>query len=93
MLMRAVSTTLAVLALVVFFILRTGLGSLDSQFFFFGILNNLHMELLEIMHGLKVTWERGHQNMICYSDFLHAINLIQAPLIAWHVYATIIQKC
>jgi len=50
--------------------------------FFFGILNNLHMELLEIMHGLKVTWERGHQNMICYSNFLHAINLVQAPLIA-----------
>ena len=28
--------------------------------------------------------------MICYSDSLHAINLIQGPLNVWHVYATII---
>ena len=48
------------------------------------------MELLAIMHGLKLTWERGHQNVICYSDSHHAINLIQAPLNVWHVYATII---
>jgi len=27
---------------------------------FFGILNNLHVELLGIMHGSKLTWERGH---------------------------------
>ena len=47
---------------------------------FFGISNNLHMELLAIMHGLKLTWEKGYRNVICYSDSLHAINLIQAPL-------------
>ena len=28
----------------------------------------------------QLTWERGHHNVICYSDFLHTINLIQAPL-------------
>jgi ribonuclease HI len=58
---------------------------------FFSISNNLHVELL-IMHNLKLTWERGHRNVICYSDFFHAINLIQAPLNAWHVYATIMKK-
>jgi len=30
--------------------------------------------------------------VICYSDSLHIIKLIQAPPNAWHVYATIIKN-
>lgn len=74
-------------------VLRTSDGTWLCGFSgFFGISNNLHVELLAIMHGLKLTWEKGHRNVICYSDSLHAINLIQAPLNAWHVYATIIRN-
>jgi len=35
---------------------------------------------------------KGHQNVICYSDSLDAINLIQASFNDWHVYATIIRN-
>lgn len=91
MLMGAVSATLTVLVLGVFFVLRMRLGFVDSQVFF-GISNNLHVELLGIMHGLKLTWEIGHRNVICYFDSLHAINLIQVPLNAWHFYATIVKN-
>lgn len=74
-------------------VLRTSNGTWLCGFSsFFGISNNLHVELLGIMHGLKLTWERGHRNVICYSNSLHAINLIQAPLNVWHVYATIIRN-
>ncbi|AES94447.1 hypothetical protein MTR_5g014470 [Medicago truncatula] len=47
---------------------------------FIGISNNLHVKLFAIMHGLKLPLDRGHRNVICYSDPLHALNLIQAPL-------------
>jgi len=46
---------------------------------FIGISNNLHAELLAITHGLKLSWDKGHQNVICYSDSMCAIKLIQAP--------------
>jgi len=45
------------------------------------------------MHGLKLTWEKGHRNVICYSDSIHAINLIQAPLNAWPCLCHYHQKC
>jgi ribonuclease HI len=59
---------------------------------FIGISNNLHAELLAIMHGLTLSWDKGHRNVICYSDSLHAIKLSQAPPNSWHVYATIIRN-
>lgn len=31
---------------------------------FIGISNNSHAELLAIMHGLKLSWNKGHQNVI-----------------------------
>jgi len=34
---------------------------------FIGISDNLHAELLAIMHGLKLSWDKGHRNVICYS--------------------------
>jgi len=59
---------------------------------FIGISDNLHAELLAIMHGLKLSWDKGHRNVICYSDSFHAIKLIQALPNVWHVYATIIRN-
>jgi len=76
MLMGAVSATLGVLALVVFFVLWTRLGFLDSQVFL--VFRNLPCGTA--CDHAQLTWERGHHNVICYSDFLHTINLIQAPL-------------
>nr|KYP43659.1 hypothetical protein KK1_034887 [Cajanus cajan] len=31
-------------------------------------------------------------NVVCISDSLHALNLIQHPPLVWHVYATIIAR-
>lgn len=58
---------------------------------FIGISNSLHVELLTIMHDLKLSQDRGH-DVICCPDSLHGINLIQTPLIVWHVYATNIRN-
>jgi ribonuclease HI len=55
------------------------------------ITNDLHAESLAIMHGLNLSWHKEHQNVICYSDSMHGIKLIQASLNDWHIYATIIR--
>jgi len=45
-----------------YLVLRTSDGTWLCGFSgFSGISNNLHVELLAIMHGLKLTWERGHE--------------------------------
>ena len=39
----------------------------------------LGMELVVIMHGLRLTWEHGFQQALCLSDSLVAITLIRNP--------------
>lgn len=42
--------------------------------------------------GLQLTWNMGIQKLVCYSDSLHAIELIQKPEHQFHTYAAIIQN-
>jgi ribonuclease HI len=55
-----------------------------------GISSILHVELLAIHHGLKVAWDLGYRNIICYSDSTLAIQLIDEMGNLWHHYASIL---
>lgn len=52
----------------------------------------LKAELLGLLNGLKLAWDRGHRNLRCYTDSLNAKILIQGQSIAYHKYATIVQE-
>lgn len=42
-----------------------------------GFSNILHVELLAIYHGLRIAWEFGLLDLLCYSDSKSAIKLIK----------------
>lgn len=56
-----------------------------------GISDVLKAELLGIFNGLKLAWERGIRNLICYTDSLIARKLITEQTEIFHRYASIIQ--
>ncbi|CAJ2632849.1 unnamed protein product [Trifolium pratense] len=55
-----------------------------------GISTILHVELLAIYHGLKVAWDQGYRNIVCYSDSTLSIQLIGRDVNSWHHYASIL---
>lgn len=44
------------------------------------------------MHGLKLIWDIGYQDVNYHSNSIHVINLVHAPTNDRHVYAIIIRK-
>lgn len=59
---------------------------------FIGIYDILHVELLAVLHGLRLAWDRGFQNLICYSDSMNGISLLRDPLPLFHKYAVLVQE-
>jgi len=55
-----------------------------------GFSNILHAELLAIYLGLRMDWEFGMSELMCYSDSKIAIKLIKEPVNDWHHYAAIL---
>jgi hypothetical protein len=53
--------------------------------------NILQAELLTIYHGLSQAKEMAIADLVCYSDFLHCINIIKGSQIEFHTYAVLIQ--
>jgi len=51
----------------------------------------LHAELYAIYQGLLLVKNMNIIDLVCYSDSLHCINLIQGPSMKFHVYAVLIQ--
>lgn len=51
----------------------------------------LKAELLAILNGLKLAWERGFKVLYCYTDLMHALSLIKEQQGEFHRHATIIQ--
>ncbi|KAK7290057.1 hypothetical protein RIF29_04205 [Crotalaria pallida] len=43
----------------------------------FGISNNLHVERATIFHGLEAVWNHGARKVICFSDCLDALRLVE----------------
>ncbi|KAK7268980.1 hypothetical protein RIF29_21693 [Crotalaria pallida] len=59
-------------------LIRSNIGEWICGFAgYFGISNNIHMELLAILHGLELAWSRGFRNVECRSDCLEALSLVQ----------------
>ncbi|MCI04266.1 hypothetical protein A2U01_0025312 [Trifolium medium] len=56
------------------------------------VVGYLHAELLALLFGLQLAWDKGLSNVICYSDSLNAIKLVTAPITPMHLYAAIMQK-
>lgn len=57
---------------------------------FIGHSNNLHVELLAILNGLLIGWNKDFRNIICYSNSLNVVNLVKESMSPFHKYATII---
>ncbi|PNY07026.1 ribonuclease H, partial [Trifolium pratense] len=77
---------------------RVGFGGIirnDSGYYLSGFIQGsldiLHAELLAIYQGLTLAKNMAIDELVCYSDFLHCINLIKGPNINYHVYAVLIQ--
>lgn len=52
--------------------------------------DSLEVELLAILHGLRVAWEIGAEDVSCRSDCTEALSLILSPTYQSHKYAHII---
>jgi len=51
----------------------------------------LHTELYTIYEGLLLAKNMRIEELVCYSDSLHCINLVKDPISKFHVYAVLIQ--
>src|ERR1044072_2929243 len=50
----------------------------------------LCMELMAIYHGLRLAWEHGFRKVLCLTDSLLSVSLIQTQLSQFHEYAVIV---
>ncbi|RHN46489.1 putative ribonuclease H-like domain-containing protein [Medicago truncatula] len=50
----------------------------------------LHVEILALYHGLDLCWSTGYRRVICYSDSLHVIMLVQDLLNMFHKFSNLI---
>jgi ribonuclease HI len=51
----------------------------------------LFAELYAIYKGLLLEKDMSVDELVCYSDSLHCVNLINGPQIKFHIYAVLIQ--
>jgi len=42
-----------------------------------GYSNILPAEILTLMHGIQICWDEGLRDIICYTDSMHIIHLVQ----------------
>ncbi|KAK7243101.1 hypothetical protein RIF29_37886 [Crotalaria pallida] len=56
-----------------------------------GISNNLHVEIEAILRGLEVAWNYGARKVVCFSDSLDALRLVENNLGIFHLYASILR--
>ena len=81
---------------------RTGFGDLirnNAGFFISGFSGHidhsddiLFAELHAILTGLQLARNLNIVDVVCYSDSLHCVSLINGPAMVYHVYAILIQE-
>jgi len=49
-----------------------------------GYSNILHAEILALMHEIQICWDEGMRHIICYTDSMHTIHLVQHVDISTH---------
>ena len=52
-----------------------------------GLSNILHAEIHALMIGIKLCWEAGYKNLVCFSDSLHVVQLVSKEVSRLHHYA------
>lgn len=57
-----------------------------------GDTDNLYAELLAHYNGLLLAWNKGYKNVVCYSDSLDVLKLVEENRNVWHHYAHIIEN-
>ncbi|RZB90460.1 putative ribonuclease H protein [Glycine soja] len=74
-------------------IIRDSFGDWHAGFYgSCGTATSLQAELLAILHGLNLSWDKGFRNIQCESDSKLALQLISEGRNSLHPYASIIQK-
>lgn len=58
---------------------------------FIGHTTNLHAELKGIQRGLQFLWEAGYRRVVCETDSMDAVHLIEGGNNIFHLYCCIIQ--
>jgi hypothetical protein len=51
----------------------------------------LFVELYDIYKGLLLARDMNIDELVCYSDSLHCVNLIKDPQVKYHIHAVLIQ--
>jgi hypothetical protein len=66
---------------------------MDARFsgFIQGSYDILLAELYAIYNGLLLDKDMNIDEMVCYSDYLHCVNLIKSPDVRYHIHAVLIQ--
>jgi len=74
-------------------ILRNNVGFYLSEFsgYIQNSSNVLHAELYVIYHRLLLAKDFEIDDIVCYTDSLHCLNLIKSLSLKFHVYALLIQ--
>jgi ribonuclease HI len=54
--------------------------------------NILYAEIMAVLHGLDLCWTKGYREVICYSDSLLAVSLINKGVHPFHSFANEINK-
>lgn len=92
MLMEVVLETLGLPVLVVFCVGQINGDWMLGYYGSAGFSNSLHVELLALYHGLRIAWQYGYKDLICYTDSTLVINLVHRESNVWHHYAAIINN-
>lgn len=50
--------------------------------------NILHVEIFILMHVIQICWEEGLKGIICYTNSMHTIHLVQNLDVSTHRYRT-----
>lgn len=57
-----------------------------------GVTNSLHAELLGLLHGLEVCWDRGYRKVEVFTDSQVALGLITAEHSPFHRYGALLNR-
>jgi len=56
-----------------------------------GYSNILHAKIMVLFHGIQLCWEPGFKDIICYSNSLQTICLVQTASVRYHHYGNKIE--
>lgn len=73
-------------------VLRYAGGWICGFLGYIGEADSLKAELLALLHGIEVAWDKGARDVLCFSDSSLAVLAVEKGVGQFHVYAPIIQS-